>query len=299
MATVIKVIFYFLVFVFGLSKLLKININLDTTELFRKKDAATQVLEMQNLHDEVLSHKGSVAAKQMLFNRLFGFLPEENELEYLVRKDNINLLSRMKRARSVLEFDDAGPTYRLKARFSIGLLFYYGVSDALFWLISGMLVGFLLVLAFALYIHNTIFTYSILALLIEMVVGLILFAPIRRDWEAAMDVVDKYLPNITRHHRWLGVFRKKILSGLSGVLVPVGIFLAIIIAFKIANPHNDTAKIMPVTQAKIVQSYKPQTVLPVIRHENQRALVAPTVSQGPRMPAYPTKAPVSATLSAR
>ncbi len=299
MAVVIQGIFYFLVFVFGSAKLLKIDINLDATELFRKKDTAAQIFEMKNLHDEVLNCKGSVAAKQMLFNRLFGFRPEENELEYLVRKDNINLLSRMKYARSVLEFDDAGQIYRLKARFSGGLLFYYGVSDTFFWLISGMLVGFLLVLAFALYIHNTIFTYSMLALLIEMVVGLILFAPIRRDWEAAMDVVEKYLPNITRHHRWLGVFRKRILSGLSGVLVAAGIFLAIIIAIKIADPHNDIAKIMPGTQTKIVQGHKPQTVLPTIRHENQRALVAPTVSQGPRMPAYPTKAPVSATLSAQ
>ena len=53
----------------------------------------------------------------------------------------------------------------------------------------------------------------------------------------------------------------------------------------VIEPHDDIAKIRPVTQAKIIQGLKPQKILPV--------------SQGQKMPVYPTKAPVSATLSAQ
>ncbi|MBU2761714.1 hypothetical protein [Acidithiobacillus sulfurivorans] len=298
MAELFNIIFYALGLVLG-SGLIKVVISLDTTWPFRRKNSATQILEMQNLHDQVVNCKGSVAAKQMLFDQIFGFRPEEKELEYLVRKDDINLLSRMKYTRSVLEFDDTEPTYRLKKKFSRGLLFYYAVSDAFFWLIAGMLVGFLLVLAFSLHIHNTDFTYKALAFFVEMVAGLIMFAPIRRDWDVAMDIVEKYFKNIVNNHGMLGFIRNKLLPPLGILSIALGFVLSIIITSNVIEPHDDIAKIRPVTQAKIIQGLKPQKTLPVIRHDNQRALVAPTISQGQKMPVYPTKAPVSATLSAQ
>ena len=295
MATIISGIFIFLVFVFSAAKIFRININLDASDFFSKKDSAVKVLEMQNLHDEVINNKGSIAAKQMLFNRLFGFRPEKNELDYLVEKDNVNMLSRMKQARSVLEFDETGPEYKLKARFSGGLLFYYWLSDGFFWLLSGMLVGFLLVFAFAIYINNTIFIYSILALIIEMVVGLILFIPVRRDWESAIEVIEKYLPRIAQHNKWVGAFRRHVLSASGGVLVAVGIFLAFLITYDIEN-NSDITRIIPATQTKIIRNNK--SALPIIQREGQRYLAAPVLRKGPTPPAYqiimpPTRAVLS------
>jgi hypothetical protein len=102
------------------------------------------------------------------------------------------------------------------------------------------------------------------------------------------------LSGIARHNKWIGAFRRHVLSASGGALVAAGISLAFFITYDIEN-NSDITRIIPATQTKIIRNNK--SALPIIQREGQRYLVAPMLSKGPTPPAYQIMPPTRAVLS--